>query len=232
VTSQSKSKQPKPPTSSCVKIILADDHKLIRSGLRELIEKEPGFKVIAEADTGRSAVKKCLQLQPDVVLMDISMPDLNGMDATRQILGSLPEAKIIILSVHSSRRIVAESLKTGASGYLLKNCSSEEMMAAISTVVRDETFLSPEIASIMRDDYLRLLKDEESIKSSGLTPREREVLQLLAEGMNTKEIAFSLNLSAKTIEVHRLNIMNKLEIHSVAELTKYAIREGITSEEY
>jgi DNA-binding NarL/FixJ family response regulator len=225
-------KEPVSNTDPSVKILLADDHKIIRSGLRELIEKEDRFKVVAEAGTGRSAVEKCLELVPDVVLMDISMPDLNGIDATRRLIGDMPETKIIILSVHSGRRIVAETFKAGASGYLLKNCSSDEMLAAINAVLAGETYLSPKIASIVREDYLRFLKRDEPSKSSNLSPREREVLQLLAEGLNTKEIAFSLDLSVKTVEVHRLNIMNKLNLHSIAELTKYAIREKITSEEY
>ena len=211
-----------------IKILLADDHQILRSGLRELIEKQPRFQVVAEAEQGRTAVQLCRRLSPDVVIMDISMPDLNGIEATRQILGDSPGTKVIILSVHSSQRFVAEA---GASGYLLKDCSFEDLVSAIFAVYAGETYLHPQIATVVRDDYLRFLSKRDSSFSPALSPREREVLQLIAEGKNTKEIAFSFNLSVKTVEAHRQRIMEKLNIHSVAALTKYAIREGLTSEE-
>jgi DNA-binding NarL/FixJ family response regulator len=219
-------------TRKPITVLLADDHKIIRAGLRELIEKEPGFKVIAEAGNGRQALRQCSKLSPDIVLMDISMPDLNGIEATRQLVKDVPKTKAIILSVHMGRTVIAEVFKAGASGYLLKNCSFKDMVSAINAVMAGEIYLSPEIASVVCEDYIRFLENDESIASSGLTPREREVLQLLSEGLNTKEIAFSFNLSVKTVEVHRQNIMKKLNIHNIAELTKYAIREGLTSEEY
>jgi DNA-binding NarL/FixJ family response regulator len=156
---------------------------------------------------------------------------LNGIEATRQILSTAPDTKIIILSMHSGQRFVSEVLKAGASGYLLKNCNFDEVVSAVSTVVAGRTYLCPEIATVVRDDYLQHLQQKGSSFSSVLSPREREVLQLIAEGKNTKEIAFSFSLSVKTVEAHRQRIMEKLNLHSIAELTKYAIREGLTSEE-
>lgn len=214
-----------------IRILLADDHTIFRSGLRELIEKQPGFKVVAEAENGRSAVRQCSEFRPDIVFMDISMPDLNGIEATRKLLESCPGTKVIILSVHSSQNIVTKVLKTGASGYLLKDCCFDEIVSSISSVLAGDTYLSPKIAAVICKDYLRFLEQEEPTKYSTLTPREREVLQLLAEGLNSKEIAFNFNLSVKTVDVHRQRIMDKLNIHNLASLTKYAIREGLTSEE-
>jgi DNA-binding NarL/FixJ family response regulator len=212
-----------------IRILLADDHKILRSGLRALLEKQPGFDIVAEAENGRTAVQKSVKLSPDVVIMDISMPDLNGIEAARQIIDKSPRTKIIMLSVHSDRRFVAEVFKAGASGYLLKDCDFEELVAGVHAVVDDKTYLCPRIADVVRDDYLRRLTQTESSVFSILTAREREVLQLMAEGRSTKEIAFSFNLSVKTIESHRQRIMEKLDIHSIAELTKYAVREGLTS---
>jgi len=214
---------------SRVRILLADDHEILRSGLRGLIERQPHFEVVAEAKHGREAVKMSQKLSPDVVIMDISMPDLNGIEATRQIIGDSAKTRVIVLSVHSEQRFVAEVFKAGASGYLLKSCSFDEVLSAIRTVVAEETYLCPQIATVVRDDYLRRLMREDTSASTILTAREREVLQLIAEGKTTKEIAFSFNLSIKTVEAHRQRIMEKLDIHSVAELTKYAIREGFTS---
>ncbi|HTY62424.1 MAG TPA: response regulator transcription factor [Acidobacteriota bacterium] len=212
-----------------VRILLADDHSILRSGLRGLLEKEPLFKVIAEAEDGRAAVQLYQKLTPDVVLMDISMHDLNGIEATRQITGSDSKAKIIILSIHSGQKFVAEVLKAGASGYLLKGCEFTDVICAIRTVLTGETYLCPQIATVLRNDYLQRISRSDLPPASVLTPREREVLQLMAEGKSTKEIAYSFNLSVKTVEVHRQKIMEKLNIHSIAELTKYAIREGLTS---
>jgi DNA-binding NarL/FixJ family response regulator len=211
-----------------VKILLSDDHRILRTGLRVLLESQPGFEVVAEAEHGRAALRLSKKLSPDVAIMDITMPDLNGIEATRKILDASPKTKIIMLSVHTEQHFVAEVLKAGASGYVLKHCSFDEILAAIRAVLAGETYLCPQIASVVRDDYLRRLLQETS-SSSSLTPREREVIQLIAEGKTTKEIAFALNLSIKTVEAHRQRIMEKLDIHSIADLTKYAIREGITT---
>jgi len=211
-----------------ISVLLADDHKILRSGIRGLLESEPYIKIVAEAEDGRTAVKLSRDLSPDVVLMDISMHDMNGIEATRQIMGQSPKAKVIILSMHSGQKFVADVFKAGASGYLLKDCDFSEILSAIRAVVSGETYLCPQIATVLRDDYLQRIVQSETSTVSALTPREREVLQLMAEGKSTKEIAFSFNLSVKTIEVHRQRIMEKLDIHSVAELTKYAIREGLT----
>jgi DNA-binding NarL/FixJ family response regulator len=212
-----------------IRIVLADDHKILRLGIRGLLESEPTFKVVAEAEDGRTAVKLCRDLAPDVILMDISMHDMNGIEATRQIISNSPKAKVIILSMHSGHKYVADVFKAGASGYLLKDCDFSEILSAIRAVVSGEAYLCPQVATVLRNDYLQqIFQTEASTSSSVLTPREREVLQLMAEGKSTKEIAYAFNLSVKTIEVHRQRIMDKLDIHSVAELTKYAIREGLT----
>jgi DNA-binding NarL/FixJ family response regulator len=212
-------------------ILLADDHKIVRSGLRSLIERNPSLKIVAEADQGRMAVQLCREFLPDVVITDISMPDLNGIEATRQILEISPKTKVIILSMHSSQHFVEEVFKAGASGYLLKDCSLEEVVSAIDIVAEGGTYLCPRIATVVREDFVQCLTQREASFSSVLSSRECEVLQLIAEGKNTKEIAFRLKLSAKTIEAHRQRIMKKLNLYSIAELTKYAIREGLTSEE-
>ena len=212
-----------------IKILLADDHKITREGLRSLLEKQPDMEVVAEAEDGRSAVRLVRELLPDVVIMDVSMPDLNGVEATRQILREHGNVKIIALSMHSDTLFVAEMLKNGASGYLLKDCAFEELAQAIQTVVAGKTYLSPVISGVVVDDYLHQLSRADFSSSDVLTDREREVLQLMAEGKSTKQIALKLHISVKTVETHRRQIMNKLDIHSVAELTKYAIRKGLTS---
>lgn len=201
----------------------------MREGLRTLIEKQPDMKVVAEAENGRMAVQLVQELLPEVVVMDIGMPDLNGIEATRQILADNPEVKVIALSMHSAKRFVAEMLKAGSSGYLLKDCAFEELTLAIRTVIANKVYVSAGITDMMIKDYVHNLSKTEFSVTSILTPREREVLQLLAEGKTTKQIALSLNVSVKTIETYRQQLMHKLNLHSVAELTKYAIREGITS---
>ncbi len=212
-----------------IRILLADDHKIVRDGLRALIEQQSDMEVVAEAADGRSAVRLAKELLPDIVIMDISMPDLNGIEASRQVVSEAPRVKIITLSMHSSSRFVKEVFKVGASGYLLKECAFEELANAIHTVASDQIYLSPRITHVVLNDYLSKLPMSDSSVFSVLTAREREVLQLMAEGKTTKEIAFSLDLSVKTVEAHRQKIMEKSNIHSVAELTKYAIREGLTS---
>ena len=212
-----------------LKILMADDHKIIREGLRSLIEKQSDMTVVAEAGNGRDAVQLALQLQPDVIIMDITMPDMNGIEATRSISAALPSTKIIALSVHSDRRFVAQVLKAGASGYLLKDCAFEELSTAIRTVKKNQTYLSPQIRDIVLKDYIKNVGKAGLSAFSVLTKREREVVQQIAEGKTTKEIAFALGVSVKTAETHRQRIMEKLSLNSVADLTKYAIREGLTS---
>lgn len=211
------------------RIILADDHGIMREGLRALLEKQPGIEVIAEAENGRTTVELSRELKPDVVIIDISMPDLNGIEATRQIIAESPGVKVIALSMHSDRKFVREMLSAGASGYMLKDSAFEELDKAISTVNDNQTYLSPGVADTVVKDYLGKIVTDNSAASIALTNREREVLQLFAEGKTTKQIASLLCVSIKTIETHRKQIMDKLGLNSIAELTKYAIREGLTS---
>ena len=212
-----------------IRILLADDHRIMREGLRSVLEKEPDMEVIAEAKDGRMTVKLAEKLSPDVILMDITMPGLNGMDATREILSMVSDVKVVALSMHSDEQFVAGMLNAGASGYLLKDCAFEELCRAIRAVVANETYLSPGIASIVVKEYRRALSRTEFSLSPGLTAREREVVQLVTEGKSSKEIASLLHVSVRTIESHRHQIMDKLDIHTIAKLTKYAIRKGITS---
>jgi len=212
-----------------ITVILADDHKIIRDGLRTLIESESGMQVIAEAENGRETIKLAKELQPSVVIMDISMPDLNGIDATREIVNSSPGIKVIALSMHSDRRFVSGMLSSGASGYLLKDCAFEELAKAIRTVVTNHTYLSPMISDIVVKSYINKSPETTTENAPSLTAREREMLQLMAEGMTAKEIASHLFVSVKTVETHRRNIAQKLNINRAAELIKYAIREGLVT---
>lgn len=212
-----------------VRILLADDHKIIIEGLKSLLEKNVAFQVVGQALDGLGAVELAAELAPDLVIMDISMPGLNGLEATRRILSASPGTKVIVLSMHADGRFIAEALKNGALGYLLKDSAFQELSKAIPEVMNGRTYLSTAITDIVIKDYIRHLERQGSGAFSVLSGREREVLQMLAEGLSTKEIAAHLSISVKTVETYRGQIMEKLNIHSVAELTKYAIREGITS---
>lgn len=212
-----------------VKILIADDHKIIREGLRALLEKEPDMEVIAEAQDGIDALKQTKKLTPDVVIMDIGMPAMNGIEATRQIVSQVKGIKVIALSMHSDRRFVLQMLEAGASGYLLKDSAFEELVTSIKTVISNQPYLSPKVTDVVIKEYLYNAGRNEKTAFKVLTAREREVLQLIAEGKSTKQIASGMNVSVKTVETHRQQIMEKLNIHSIAELTKYAIREGLTS---
>ena len=213
-----------------VKILLADDHAIMRQGLHSLLEKEPDIEVVGEAEDGRKALQLVAELVPDIIVMDITMPNLNGIDATHEIVSKFPHVKVIALSIHSNKRFVAGMLKAGASGYILKECLFDELVQAIRTVIGGETYLSPRITGVVVGNYVEHLSATPPESSlSTLTEREHEVLQLLAEGRTAKQIALELYVSPKTIEANRHNIMEKLDIHSLAELTKYAIREGLTS---
>lgn len=211
-----------------IKIILADDHKIMRQGLRTLIEKQKDMEIIAEADNGRDTVELANKLSPDVVVMDTIMPDLNGIEATRQIVANAPGIKIMALSMHSDKRYVVEMIKAGASGYMLKNSAFEELVNAIHSISTNQMYLSPTITTSILKEYVHDFSADNASSYSKLTAREREVLQLIAEGKKTREIAADLFVSVKTVETHRQQIMNKLDIHSIAGLTKFAIREGIT----
>jgi DNA-binding NarL/FixJ family response regulator len=212
-----------------VKVLLADDHKIVRDGLRTLLEKNAEVKVVGEAEDGRTAVQLAKKLSPDIIIMDVAMPDLNGIEATRQIVAEHPGVKVIAVSMHSDRRFVAEMLKAGASAYLSKDYAFDELEKVIRTVMANKVYLSPDISGVVVDSYVRRTPKPESTAFSLLSDREREVLQLVAEGKTAKEIAEHLHVSIKTVETHRTNIMTKLNIHRVAELTKYAIREGLTT---
>jgi len=212
-----------------LRILLADDHKIVRDGLRSLLEKQQGMEVVGEAENGRRALELAHQKKPDVVIMDVSMPDLNGIEATRQMLADQPGVRVIGLSMHSDRRLVAGMLQAGAFGFLLKDCAFDELARAINAVMSNQPYLSPRIAGTVIQDYVRRMTPSESSTADALTKREREVLQLLAEGWSTKKIGSHLHVSVKTVETHRRQMMDKLGLHSIAEITKYAIREGLTS---
>lgn len=214
-----------------VRIMLADDHAILREGLRGLLEKHRGFEVVADAADGRTAVVLARRHQPDVIVMDISMPGMNGAEATRQLAKELPRTRVVALSVHVDRRYVESMLGAGAAAYLRKDCVSEELIHAIECVMRGDVYISPKIVALM-SKHIAVTSQK---GNAGITPqlsaKEREVLQLLAEGCTSKEISDRLFISMKTVEKHRQHISEKLGINSVAELTKYAIREGITSVE-
>lgn len=212
-----------------IRILLADDHKIIREGLKSLLQKQSDMEVVEEVQDGVSAVRESEKLCPNIVIMDIGMPDLNGIEATRQIIARVSGVKVVALSMHSDKRFVVEMLKAGASGYLLKDCAFEELVSAIRTVATGHIYLSHRVTGVVVDEYLHNRSGTNSTAFSLLTAREREVLQLLAEGNTTKKIAVFLNVSTKTVDAHRKQIMNKLGLRSIAELTKYAIKEGITS---
>ena len=214
-----------------IRIILADDHAIVRSGLARLLQQQEGVEIVGQADNGTSAVALARKLLPDIVIMDIGMPDLNGIEATRQIVKESPQVKVIGLSMHSSKRYIREMFKAGASGYLLKNCPFEELTEAVKVVLAGKSHISPSISTAIIGDYVSGAVDDKSSVFSILTEREREVLQLLAEGKTTKQIAECLHISPKTVEAHRLKIMSKLNIDNIAQLTKYAIQEGLTMPE-
>jgi DNA-binding NarL/FixJ family response regulator len=210
------------------RVLLVDDHKIVRDGLKALLEKEADLSVVAEAESGREALKLARKFKPDVIIMDISMPDLNGVDAARQILGENPDGKIIALSMHSQKQYVEGMIRAGVCGYLLKDTAYEELVKAIRLVCAGKKYLSPDVTEVVLSGYLNPAETGD-LPETSLSGREREVLQLIAEGRATREIADALHISVKTVETHRKNIMDKLDLHTVAELTKYALREGITS---
>lgn len=211
-------------------LILADDHAIMREGLKSLFQKEMDIDVVAETGNGLDTIKKASELRPHVIVMDVAMPDMNGIEATRRIIDNHHHIKIIALSAHANKQFIREMLKAGASAYVLKNRAYEELVTAVREVMKGKKYLSPDIARGVIDDYIELSSEiSDNPAFVTLTTREREVLQQIAEGHSTKEIAGCLGVSVKTVETHRANVMEKLDLHSVAELTKYAIREGVTS---
>jgi len=209
-----------------VRILLADDHTILRDGIRALLEDEPDMIVIGEAEDGRTAVKLACELKPDVVLMDIAMPLLNGLEATRQIKHDCPQVKVLILTMHENEEYIRQVLASGAMGYILKDAAARELLDAIHAVRRGEAILSPAITRLVIENYLRW-GDLQEDSTNGLSPREREVLQLIAEGYSNKQIAEILCISIKTVQAHRMNLMSKLDLHDRADLIKYAIQRKI-----
>jgi two-component system response regulator NreC len=213
-----------------IRILLADDHTVVRKGLRLLIESHPGFKVIAEAANGREAVSLAEAHTPDVVVLDVAMPLLNGIEAARQVSAKLPQTAIVFLSMHSDESYVLKALKSGAKAYLLKDSAEDDLINAIKAVTEGKAFFSPAISKMLVEDYMRQMREREVEDSYELlTTREREILQLFAEGKSVKEVAALLDLSLYTVETHRSNIFQKLDLHSVAELILYAVRKGVIS---
>jgi DNA-binding NarL/FixJ family response regulator len=214
-----------------LRVLVADDHEVVRKGLRSILEEQPGWEVIGEASDGREAVDKVRSLKPDVSVVDVSMPVLNGLEATRQMLRNDPETKVLILTMHESDTLIREVLDAGARGYLLKTDASRDLVSAVDAICRNKRYFTARVTQMVLDGYLDKKPrtsadaDEPTIR---LTPRQREIVQLLAEGKSSKEVAVALGLSVKTSETHRANIMRRLDCHSVSELVRYAIRNNIT----
>lgn len=217
------------------RVLLADDHILVRAGVRKLVESFEGFSVIGEASDGREAVQLARELEPDIVLLDIGMSGLNGLDATALIVKAAPSTQVVILSMHAAENYVLEALRAGAVGYVVKQAAVEELERALRAVQNGERWLSPAVSRHLLDDYLRLARKEANAQTIAspelLTPRQREILQLIAEGRTTREIAERLCVSARTVETHRAQIMERLNLHDVASLTRFAIRSGLIDSE-
>jgi DNA-binding NarL/FixJ family response regulator len=213
-----------------LRILLADDHIVMRTGLRALLERQPNLEVVGESENGRETVALAASLRPDVVVMDVGMPVLNGIEATQTIVTQCPTIAVVILSMHADESYVMRALKAGARGYLLKDSAAADLISAIQAVSQNKSFFSPKVSRILAEDYIRVLKQKGAVDSYDLlTSREREILQLLAEGKANKEVATDLNISPYTVETHRSHIMEKLNLHNPAELILYAVRKGIIS---
>ncbi len=210
------------------RVLIADDHEVVRRGIRSILENQAGWEICGEAVTGREAVEKALQLTPDVVVLDVGMPELNGLEAARQILKALPHTEILILTMHDSTQLVHEVLDAGARGYVLKSDAGRDLVTAVDALCRHKPFFAPSVSGVVLDGFRKNANGASTFTTSDpLTPREREILQLLAEGKSNKEVATILGISVKTAETHRTNVMRKLELHSVSELVRYAIRNNI-----
>jgi len=213
-----------------LRVLLADDHVVMRAGLRVLLERQPNLEVVGESENGRETVDLSASLKPDVVVMDVGMPVLNGIEATKTIVGQHPTTAVVILSMHSDEAYVMRALKAGARAYLLKDSAAADLISAIQAVSQNKAFFSPKVSRILAEDYVRVLKQKGAVDSYDLlTSREREILQLLAEGKANKEVATALNISPYTVETHRSHILEKLNLHNPAELILYAVRKGIIS---
>jgi DNA-binding NarL/FixJ family response regulator len=212
---------------SAFRILIADDHEIVRHGIRTLIAEHPGWEVCGEAVDGRDAVEKARALRPDLALLDVGMPNLNGLDAARQILAFAPRTRVLILTMHESEQVVREVLEVGARGFLLKSDAARDLVSAVEALQRRTTFFTSSVAEMVLNGYLNRGIDERKPLKDRLTPREREVVQLLAEGKSSKEVAVALDLSVKTAETHRTNLMRKLDLHSVADVVRYAVRNNI-----
>jgi len=212
-----------------IRVLIADDHRIMREGLRSLLEQEDDLELVGETQNGREAVQLARKLLPTIAVLDVAMPDLNGMEATRQILRQAPKVKVLALSMHSDRRFILGMIEAGASGYLLKDCAYEELVTALRAVAGGGIYLSPRIAGLVVKERLKSQSDPAAASAASLTAKEREVVQLIAEGHSTKEIADILGVSVKTVETHRQRVQTKLNCRSVADLTKFALREGLTS---
>jgi len=211
-----------------VRILLADDHTMVRQGLRKVLEERPEWEVVAEASDGREAVKLAEQHKPDVAIIDVAMPLLNGIETTRQIVRRVPATRVLVLSMHADEAYVTQILQAGATGYLLKDSADVDLMQAVGAVAIGKSFFSPAIARVMLDDYVRQLADKGiTDRYESLSEREREIFQLIAEGKTNKEMAALLSVSPSTVETHRAHIMEKLDLHSAAEIVLYAVRRGV-----
>jgi DNA-binding NarL/FixJ family response regulator len=213
-----------------LRILLADDHTLVREGLRKILEAQPGWEVVAEADDGRDAVRQALELKPDLVIVDLAMPQLSGVDAIQQIVRRQPSTRVLVLSMHADEVYVTRALKAGAHGYLLKDSAGTDLLKAVAALAQRKSFFSPAVSRVMLDDYVRQLAERGiTDRYDTLSEREREVFQLIAEGRANKEIADILHLSTSTVETHRARILQKLDVHSAVEIVLYAVRRGIIS---
>jgi DNA-binding NarL/FixJ family response regulator len=216
---------------STIRILIADDHALLRAGVRSLLQSVPEFEVVGEANDGREALQLVDTLRPHVLLMDISMPNMNGLMAASKISVEFPEVHVIILSMHTNEEFVGQAIQNGVAGYLLKNAEAAELEFAVKAVARGETYLTPAVSKRMMGDYVDLRNGKPAPKGSQLTPRQTEILQLIAEGRSTKEIAGDLRISVKTVETHRAQLMDRLAIHDIPGLVRYAMRTGLISRE-